>query len=343
MNKNYQKVLRYEPLIHILFWSIIFIYPRVKLLTIGFEYKDTISHDIVELIFNMLPSYILYFWFFKINQKWYHFILAALFLAVYTALYTYLDNCFFHSKFDFSLNKMTIIKIITATISYGVFGLVFFALFSIKQLYKKQQEINEISSKEQKAQLRLLKGQINPHFLFNTLNAIYASALDKKEKTPELILKLSDNFRYVLHEGQKSKVPLEKEVRHLKDYINLQQERLSNKVTINWKESIDNYDQLIPPLLLISFVENAFKYSSMMTGENHNLNIKIRLLKNDFIFNCENPYVENTDKEVDSDWVKSGIGIKNTKKRLELLFPKSHELIIDYSNNKFKVDLHIEL
>jgi len=342
MNKTYQKVLRYEPLIHILFWSIILIYPRMLSLTMGFEYKDSIWHDIAELIFNMIPAYILYLWFFKIKQKWYHFILLSLLVVFNTVLYMYIDN-FFHPENGFSLDKRTIIKNATGFISDGVFGLVFFALFSIKQLYKKQQEINEISGKEQKAQLRLLKGQINPHFLFNTLNTIYASALDKEEKTPELILKLADNFRYVLNEGQKNKVPLEKEVRHLKDYINLQQERLSNKVNVNWKESIDNYDQLIPPLLLISFVENAFKYSSMMTGINHNLNIKIRLLKNDFIFNCENPYVENTDKEIDSDWVESGIGIKNTKKRLELLFPKSHQLIIDHSNNKFKIDLHIKL
>ena len=145
MDKTYQKVLRYEPLIHILFWSIIFLYHRMLSLNMGFGYKDSIWHDIAELIFNMIPAYILYLWFFKIKQKWYHYLLLSLLVVFNKVLYMYIDS-FFHPENSFSLDKMTTIKNATGFISYGVFGLVFFALFSIKQLYKKQQEIKRIQS-----------------------------------------------------------------------------------------------------------------------------------------------------------------------------------------------------
>jgi LytS/YehU family sensor histidine kinase len=222
-------------------------------------------------------------------------------------------------------------------------SLFFFAWFSIKKLYIKQQEIESIKTKEQQAQLRMLKGQINPHFLFNTLNTIYASALNKDDMTPDLILKLSDNFRYLLHEGQENVVPLNSEIQHLKDYVNLQKERWASKVIIKWNEKIDEYMQKIPPLLLISFVENAFKYSSMLTGKNHEISLSLQLQEKQFSFRCENNFNNIVDKEIDSNWRKSGIGIENTKKRLQLLFPNKHNLSIGTDKQKFTVDLSIAL
>ena len=119
---------------------------------------------------------------------------------------------------------------------------------------------------------------------------IYVNALKKDDKTPDLILKLSDSFRYLLHEGQKTEVPVQQEILHLKDYINLQQERLLRKVKVDFTAKIDSETTFIAPLLLIAFVENAFKYASILKGENHLISIHIQLRDNHLIFRCQNPF-----------------------------------------------------
>lgn len=226
---------------------------------------------------------------------------------------------------------------------YISFGIVFFAIYSVKDLYKKQVEIDTLSQEKKEAEIRALKAQVNPHFLFNTLNTIYANALKKDDKTPDLILKLSDGFRYMLHDGQKESVFIQKEIQHLKDYINLQQERLSNKIRVNFSTNIDKKKEFIPPLLFITFVENAFKYTSLLKGEKHLIDIKIHLKNKKLLFTCQNPYNEQAKQEIDIYWKESGVGIKNTKKRLQLLFPNKHQLKIEKVNESFKVTLKIQL
>ncbi|NER15377.1 hypothetical protein GWK08_18120 [Leptobacterium flavescens] len=342
MDRSYKRLIKYEPLLHILFWSAALFYPYLKFIGIEGGYDSTIWHALVDIVFYAIPVYILYFWFFPLKNKGRFILPVVLMFIINTFLYMYFDS-FFHEENPYPINIVLVRTTVIKILGYLSFSLAFFALYSIKELFRKQKEIDEIANKEQQAQLRLLKGQINPHFLFNTLNTIYASALDKEEKTPDLILKLSDSFRYVLHEGQKNKVALKKEVRHLKDYINLQKERLSDKVEVDWKEDIDNYEQQIPPLLLISFVENAFKYSSVLTGAGHRIIIKIVLKEKDFRFYCENSFKENYHDEMEINWKESGIGLQNTRKRLQLLFPGKHELKINSEDYKFKVDLSIQL
>ena len=337
MSKAYQRLIKYEPHFHVLFWISTMLYQYIKFLESG--YATNPLHCFVELFFNMIPAYVLYFLILPLKNKKYIIPLVIFMFLANLVLFLYVDH-FFHLD-NPVYNQWTVIVIIV--IRHLSISLVFFGLYSIKELFKQQQVIETITTKEQQAQLRFLKSQINPHFLFNTLNTIYVSALDKEDKTPDLILKLSDNFRYVLHEGQKNTVALEKEIRHLKDYIKLQKERLFNKVIINWEENIDNYDQAIPPLLLISFVENAFKYSSMLTGNNHIIDVAIQLQNCSFYFFCKNSYTDFKTEAMEVNWKESGIGIQNTQKRLELLFPNRHTLGIDYGNNEFKVHLNITL
>ena len=337
MSKAYKRLLKYELLWHFLFWITVLFLQALKF--IESDYSMNPAHCFLELGFNMIPAYLLYFWIFRLKNKKNIVSIVILMFAVNLLAFLYFDN-FYHLD-DPVYDKWTFV--LTTLIRHVSISLFFFGLYSIKQLYQQQQEIATITTKEQQAQLRLLKSQINPHFLFNTLNTIYASALNKEDKTPDLILKLSDNFRYVLHQGQKNIVDLEKEIRHLKDYINLQKERLTNKIKVDWHEEIDNYEQLIPPLLLISFVENAFKYTSMLPGQNHNINIKVTLRDNLFTFHCDNPFLEKNKEEIDANWKKSGIGIENTKRRLQMMYPDKHEITIDSDENKFEVDLKIEL
>lgn len=333
MNKTYNKWLKFEPLLHVLFWAFAMFYQYLKF--VGSDFEVSPMHCFTEMGFNMIPAYLLYLWILPSKTSKSMLVIIPFVFILNAWAYTLIDTNFHIENFlPLHVFFMTLIRHVS-------FSLFVFALFAIKHMYKKQKEIEAISSKEQQAQLRLLKSQINPHFLFNTLNTIYASALDKDDMTPELILKLSDSFRYILHEGQKNTVSIEKEVIHIKDYINLQEKRLSDKIIINWHENIDNYEQQIPPLLIISFIENAFKYSSMLIGQGHEVNCNLSLNKKHLNFYCENRF--NLNQDIDKNWKESGIGIQNTKKRLKLLFPDKHNIKINTNNETFTVNLSIEL
>ncbi|WP_405206366.1 sensor histidine kinase [Aquimarina sp. LLG6339-5] len=329
-----------EPLYHLFFWGIVLFFPYVKYLGREGGYPMSFSHELVALFFNIIPTYSMYLWFFPINNKK-RYILIVLLLFICSALvYYYADN-FFHLEENHKDHRWR--SIISSLVTYVTFSLVFFTLFSVKKLYAKQLELDTAKQEKQQAELSALKAHVNPHFLFNTLNNIYANALKKDEKTPDLILKLSDNFRYLLHEGQKEQVTLDKEITHIKDYISLQEERLSTKVNVSFLEDIHNPQKQIAPLLLIPFVENAFKYTSTLKGNKHPIKIKTTLNTEQFYFYCENSYDKNKISEIETNWQESGIGIKNTKKRLQLLYPKQHQLLIKEENNLFKVTLTILL
>ncbi len=323
---------------HVIFWCLVLLYPYIENLGREGGYSMGLIHELVGLVFNMIPVYVMYFWFFSLKNKK----KIAPFIVVFFIALAYIEfyfDGFFHSG-DYH-NYWA--GILTNVISYTSLTILFFAVYSLKQLYQKQQELDIAAVKNQEAELRVLKGQINPHFLFNTLNTIYACALEKDNKTPDLILKLSDSFRYILTEGQKNNVPLKKEITHIKDYINLQEERLSNKILVDWSEDIDDYEQKIPPLLFISLVENAFKYSSMLTGEGHLIILKTRLKDGKLTFYVENSFKENSGNELDTDWKESGIGLENTKKRLQLLFSDRYKMEINKKDETFKVSLTIQL
>lgn len=323
---------------HVIFWCLVLLYPYIRFLSAERSYSLGLLHELVSLFFNMIPVYLMYLWFFSLENKGKVTPFIALFFVVFAYLEFYLDG-YFHPGDKHNYWAGTLSNVI----SYTSLTFLFFAVYSLKQLYLKQQELDVAKVKNQEAELRVLKGQLNPHFLFNTLNTIYSRALDKDDKTPDLILKLSDSFRYLLTEGQKNKVSLKKEVTHIKDYINLQEERLSNKIVVKWSEDIDDYEQKIPPLLFISLVENAFKYSSMLMGEGHFIFLKIRLSDGQLTFYVENSFKEYSGNELDTYWQESGIGIENAKKRLELLFSNRYNMEINKKDETFKVSLTIQL
>ncbi|WP_299221780.1 histidine kinase [uncultured Aquimarina sp.] len=336
----YTKLKKTEPLLHLLFWGIVILFPYLKYLGREGGYPMSFSHELVALLFNMIPTYIMYLWFFPLRDKK-KYILLVLLIFIGNAFLHYYADSFFHMEEGHKDHRWR--SMISSLVTYLSFSLVFFALFSIKKLYAKQLELDTTKQEKQQAELSALKAQINPHFLFNTLNNIYANALKKDEKTPDLILKLSDSFRYLLHEGQKKKVTLNKEITHIKDYISLQEERLSTKVKVSFSEDIHNLQKEIAPLLLIPFIENAFKYTSTIKGNKHPIKIKTMLNADQFYFYCENSYDENKTSEIETNWKESGIGIKNTRKRLQLLYPKQHQLLIEENENLFKVTLTIIL
>jgi two-component system sensor histidine kinase AlgZ len=206
-----------------------------------------------------------------------------------------------------------------------------------KQWLLKQREFLQAQQEKITAELQLLKAQVHPHFLFNTLNNIYSFSLDRSPKTPELILKLSSLLSYMLYDCKAEEVRLEKEVAIMKDYIDLEKERYGNKLEISWTVEGDIRDNFISPLLMLPFLENAFKHGVSEQIEKPWMGVDISVASNILKFkiaNSKNEYISHSDK---------GIGINNVKKRLEFLYPGKYELKINDEGDFFSVSLMVKL
>ena len=207
----------------------------------------------------------------------------------------------------------------------------------INQWLKSEQRNKEIANEKLKAELSFLKAQINPHFLFNTLNNIYALASAQSENTAPAVMKLSSIMRYVLTEARNDLVPLEKEIQFTSHYIELQKMRLTDKTIIDFTVQGDPLGRQIAPLLLLPFVENAFKYG-ISTRERSPISILLEIKKDSLYFSICNQKHFNTQLRLADN---TGIGITNTKRRLDLFYEDRYALNIDDKNNDFSVKLKI--
>lgn len=193
--------------------------------------------------------------------------------------------------------------------------------------------------KEEKLQVELnsLKAQINPHFLFNTLNSIYALAIKNDEKTADAVINLSELMRYIIKDAHNNKVLLEKELNYISNYIDLQRSRFGNTARIYFTADGDAKEKEIAPLLLITFIENAFKYGINPDADSE-IRIQIDIKKTDLHLQVYNKKVK-----IGNAINSTCIGIKNTKERLQLLYPSKHAITITDNNSYFLVDLIITL
>ena len=188
------------------------------------------------------------------------------------------------------------------------------------------------------AQLDYLKTQVNPHFLFNTLNSIYSITIGKAPQASEMVNKLSQMMRYSLKEAQLNYVPLEKEINYIQNYIDLQKVRFDDSVRFNYEIKGDFSNKQIAPLLLIPFIENAFKHGVNSEQDSY-IQINLNIIGNELKLKVTNNKVDiETDQEE-----KSGIGINNTKSRLMLIYPNNHSLKIIDSETHFTVYLTLNL
>jgi two-component system LytT family sensor kinase len=207
----------------------------------------------------------------------------------------------------------------------------------INQWLRSEQRNKEIANEKLKAELSFLKAQINPHFLFNTLNNIYALATAQSEHTAAAVMKLSSIMRYVLTEARNDLVPLEKEIQFTSHYIELQKMRLTDKTSIDFSVRGEPLGRQIAPLLLLPFVENAFKYG-ISTRERSPINILLEINKDSLYFSICNQKHLNTMLRASDN---TGIGISNTKRRLDLFYEDRYSLEIDDKPNAFSVHLKI--
>ena len=338
---NYKKII-----LHFLFWGLTWFF-FYTFFSVGSSNKEflfwfsTLLSAISVItsyffVYDLIPKYL-------IVKKYHQFALYSFYTAVFVTAAVLMTMAFgFVFFFNLEFQKMPTLTKSSSVILVCVLLIVALAsaLKILKHSYKSLEEKKTIENKflqkklELKEQeLRFLKMQIHPHFLFNSLNTIYGFAIAKADEAPEMILKLSNLLDYILYQVEKPKVLLTEEVNHLEDYISLEKMRFHDSLKVSFKKENLNDSLQIPPMLLIPFIENSFKHGNLKNGV-LNINIDLACTEKSIHFR-----IENSNMKPES--INHGIGLDNIKKRLDLSYENNYDLNIKNSDSLFIVDLKL--
>ena len=328
--------------LHVLFWLFSYlVFSQIFKISDGVTRIDYIYSGLfhVSLLFGVYINIILLMpkLFGKKKYLIYFFALATtILLSIVLNLITFdwladilFPDYYFVSHFDFlEIGIFVVIYILITT------------LLKLSQSWFELQEVNgrliRIEKENVKSELKALKAQINPHFLFNSLNVIYSQAIKKSNKTPDAIIQLSDILRYVIYDSTKDKVSIKTEIKLIEDYIELQKFRIDATSSINFEHNVKNDNCKITPMLLLPLVENSFKHGIKGELDHTFVNIKLETIGSNILFEIVNN--KGTGEAIENDG-NSGIGIANIRQRLKLLYPNKHEFKIEESTTIFKVNM----
>lgn len=348
---------------HIAFWVLYVLYKSylnfdpssVKINGIGI----LLEIILVQLVFVSIKIPLVYALFYTtdrfLSKQWSIFRTAAVVIALFTvALFcSILANqvivygLIYNEKTDDLWTSLHSLK----SISYWFFILAFVSgiAISIKLIrlnIKQKIAEQELLKKKLEIELQFLKAQANPHFLFNTLNNIYGLARKKSDKTADVVMKLSSMLRYMLYETANESIEIEQEIGIINDYIELEKLRYTDRLDVIFNHSLDNYKEKIAPLILLPFVENAFKHGAGESRFRSYIAVELTLKDKQLFYEIRNSKEGLSDseqaKETTTAEESDKIGLSNIKRQLELIYP-SHQLTIDNNSNEFIVKLRINL
>ena len=230
----------------------------------------------------------------------------------------------------------------TVNVILNTFFLVVFVslLKFVEDWFELEAKKKEMENEQLSSELRFLKAQINPHFLFNTLNNLYYLAFNNSPNTTEVIAKLSQMMRYMLYESNYPRVPLDKEIEYIQNYISLEKLRFDESVTISFEVKGKTAGVTIVPLVLITFLENAFKHGVSSSASNAWIKATLNVEEGVCYYKVANSKIHESGKTVKE---KSGIGLKNVKRRLDLSYTENYELAVQENENSYSVDLKLNL
>lgn len=335
--------------LHIVLWVIVFF--AVMFFELG-DKSFSINTQFLFLYFNGFFGFILtsYFHilflipkFFKKKKYFLHFGLLFITLVAVSFLSLMVRNLFDDAVFMDAKHQETLPFLLHMFSGNAMLVLATSFIFFVGEWMKYQDmtiKLKEAENEKTFAELNALKAQLNPHFLFNTLNNLYALALEKSNSTPEMILKLSDLMSYILYECKSEKVLIQHELEFIQNYIELEKQRFGDKVQVEFGIKGENQFITISPLLFIPFIENAFKYGANVNTQNTQISIAFKIEERSISFEIKNS-IETEYLEASKN--RGGVGIENVKKRLALLYPQQHELKIGIENNWYTVTLKLFL
>ena len=334
--------IRYK-LHHILFWSLVFgiwyllRYEGYRSTALAFQITLIKVVDLALMVY--ITNYLLIP--FLLYKKKYALFLLVFIVMVLSSSITkmYIIGQVANDPASFSLQGNLKARIYDNVIPHFFLVIAGAATKFMFDQLRLQKKIAELAREKAEAELNFLKSQINPHFLFNSLNSVYFLIDKNNPEARQALHKFSDMLRYQLYEANDDKIPIEKEIGYLRDYVHLQQLRKDEnyKVQFNCSANVKNFS--IEPLLLIPFVENAFKHISHKTNGDNFVRLDLSRSNGYFEFAVEN----SIEKGVYSTEQHGGIGMNNVKRRLELLYPGMHHLRIDDNADIFKVNLKLKI
>jgi len=325
---------------HILIWMLIALLPFVFSGSTVWQKPGFLVSWIFSLIESIGMFYLFYGYIIKQYLKpnrFLKFVLVSIsvficFICLELSV-DYLVSLIINSKEKIRFANGLIGKVFVDTFIIGV------ALFVslVENWFLSQQFRQEAEREKLESELKMLKFQVNPHFLFNTLNNIHTLVYKKSDKAPEAVLKLSSLMRYMLYETEGDRVSLKRELEYLHNFVELQKLRLTDnqRVSMKIEGNPDGYE--IAPLLLIPFIENAFKHGTS-TSKSATIEIAFHISNGELIFNCTNDLQPNSVSKSGS-----GIGLANVKKRLDLIYSGRYRLNIDTNNEKYSLTLSLSL
>lgn len=328
----YSKILRIAP--HLLGWGAIVLVVLLQNDLSNWDFEDYyILVGFLGLmgiaayynLYILIPRYLL-------RDKYWYYGGSVFALVIATAMLT----TFWMAGLD-HIDRFS--RFVVMTINSGFFLLLTSGGKLFVEYSRKIMKLKEIENKQLRDELSLLKAQVHPHFLFNTLNNLYGLIThNQNEKASEITLKLADLMRYLLESSKKDRVTLTKEIRFLEDYLILEEIRLSNNADIKFEVSGVIQDVFIAPMLFIPLVENAFKHGLLTISEGGFAHFSLAVQGRDLFFEAKNSVDRILDKQL-----QTGIGLDNLKKRLQLIFPEKHQFEIERADTFFKVTLHLQL
>lgn len=345
MNKTRNLKPKKELGYQIIFWVALFLFGVAK--NYGehdhLNFKALFYYDLCHWIFQIIGANFIYFVLIRkyFDSKRYTLFFIYLFVSLY--ILGVLNRIFivYAAEPFFADYPKDSIADIFSDIKYLLFHYIFtiisgsFIFVSIMFILRYKNEKHsrlQIQKEKTELELKVLKSQLNPHFLFNTLNNIYSLAISNSAATAQSISRLSDILDYVLARGQEKMVSAAEELKIIKDYVELEKLRYDERLTVNQSENIE-FPAFIPPLLYLSLVENAFKHGAEKTSGDIEINISLFTDRNFATFKVENHFYEKAADE------RIGIGLNNIKKQLELYYTDRHSLEIEKFGNRFSVKL----
>ena len=343
--KLYQWFTRYN-LHHIVLWVLYFIFwayfykPGVKPAEI---YLNSLVFVAVHAAVSYFNIYFLFPNFLRKKNYGFYFIAIILSISLATLIQSVILMLFNPLSTAEKIDLFSIGFMLPSGMAITYTTAITMSLKLVKHWYENERLAQDLARLNTETELKYLKSQINPHFLFNSLNSIYALSLKKSDLAPELILKLSDILRYILYEGSEKKVSLAQEVKYLQSFLELEKVRHGDRMALDIKIEGELEENEIAPMLLIPFVENSFKHGLGKDKAGGFVRVRLEAHDRQLNFSIANSKPKNGHRLSNEKGYTGGIGLKNVKKRLNLLYPNKHKLTVSDTENEFDVSLQLEL
>ncbi|MCB0629285.1 MAG: histidine kinase [Lewinella sp.] len=305
------------------------------------DFWTAVKEQLYNLPFRMIPVYLVFYWLFPrflLQRSYFRFFLFSfLVIIIFAAVQSRLMYGMYAEHMEEEWSWTWIIS--NAVLTLYILALAL-ALKLLRFWYHREKYIQELSNARMEAELKFLKAQVHPHFLFNTLNNLYTLTLKKSDHAPEVVEKLSDLLRYMSYDANHQTVLLSNEIEYLRNYISLEKIRYGDKLEIAFTVSGSTKGLQIAPLILIPFVENSFKHGVSGRLTACWITIHLTVEEKKLTFKVENSLPSNQE---DVMGYKEGIGLKNVQRRLDLIYPDRHELKVSQSQESHLVILKMDL